>query len=101
MTEVAVEINCPDAGTAAEIAGRLVERRLAACANIPAPVDSIYHWNGRIERAREVPPVVKTRSALVAAARELHPYETPSILAHPVDPNDGYRAWVLLEPEGA
>ena len=52
MTEiVTVEINCPDAATAAAIAEALVGRRLAACANIHAPIDSLYHWRGRIERA--------------------------------------------------
>jgi periplasmic divalent cation tolerance protein len=102
---VAVEINCPDAATAAAIAERLVERRLAACANIHVPIDSIYHWKGRIERAPEVPLTLKTRAdlmpALIAAVRELHPHETPSILAHPVNANDDYRAWVLAETEGA
>jgi periplasmic divalent cation tolerance protein len=102
---VIVEINCPDEGVAAAIAAHVVEARLAACANIHAPVDSLYHWKGRADRAREVPPVLKTRAALlpalVAAARELHPYETPSILAHPVEANDDYRAWVLAETGGA
>jgi periplasmic divalent cation tolerance protein len=105
MTEiVAVEINCPDAGTAARIAERLVERRLAACANVHAPVDSLYRWKGRIERAREVPLVLKTRAelwpALVEAARALHPYETPSILARTIEANDDYRAWVVAETGG-
>jgi periplasmic divalent cation tolerance protein len=102
---VTVEINCPDAATAAAIAERLVERRLAASANIHAPIDSIYRWKGGIERAREVPLVLKTRAdllpALVAAARALHPYQTPSILARPVTAADDYRAWVLAETEGA
>jgi periplasmic divalent cation tolerance protein len=98
---VTVEINCPDAAAAAAIAEALVARRLAACANIHAPIDSVYHWKGRVERGPEVPLVLKTRAgllpALVAAARELHPYETPSILAHAVTANDDYRAWVLAE----
>jgi periplasmic divalent cation tolerance protein len=102
---VSIEINCPDAATAAAIAERLIEQRLAACANIHGPIDSIYRWKGRTEREREVPLALKTRAdlvpALIAAVRELHPYETPSILAHPVNANDDYRAWVLAETEGA
>jgi periplasmic divalent cation tolerance protein len=102
MTEiVAVEINCPDAGTAARIAERLVGRRLAASANVHGPVESVFRWKGRIERAREVPLVLKTRAALlpslVAEVRGLHPYETPSILARAVAANDDYAAWVLAE----
>ena len=36
-----------DAGAA--LARALLERRLAACVNIGAPVESLYHWRGRIE----------------------------------------------------
>ena len=100
MTDiVTVEINCPDAGTAATIAEALVARRLAAAANIHPEVASLYRWRGRLERASEVPLVLKTRAALfpalAAAARALHPYETPSILARPIAAaTDDYRAWI-------
>ena len=106
MTEiVTVEINCPDAGTAATIAEALVARRLAASANIHPAIESRYRWHGRVERATEVPLVLKTRAALfpalAEAARALHPYETPSILARPVAAaTDDYRAWIAAETEG-
>jgi periplasmic divalent cation tolerance protein len=99
---VGVVINCPDAATARAIAEALVARRLAASANIGAPIESLYHWKGRVERAAEVPLTLKTAArhfpALAAAARELHPYETPSILAHPVAAvTEDYRAWIVGE----
>jgi periplasmic divalent cation tolerance protein len=103
MTDlVSVEINCPDAASAAAIAEALLAARLAACANIGAPIESIYHWKGAIERATEVPLLLKTTAAhvpaLARAARALHPYETPSIVAHPiVSVADDYRAWVVAE----
>ena len=106
MTDlVTVEINCPDAAVAAAIAEALVARRLAAAANIHGPIDSLYHWQGRVERAREVPLVLKTRAALVPAlaeaARALHPYATPSILTRPVTAPADYAAWVAAETAGA
>ena len=99
---VSVEINCPDAACARAIAEALVVRRLAACANIGAPIESLYHWKAGIERAAEVPLTLKTVAALfpalAEAARALHPYETPSIVAHPVSAvTDDYRAWVVAE----
>lgn len=102
MTDlVTVEILCPDAATATAIAEALVTARLAACANLLAPCTSLYHWKGSIERAEEVPLILKTRAALlpalVAAARPLHPYETPAILAQPLTANDDYRVWVVAE----
>jgi periplasmic divalent cation tolerance protein len=101
---VAVEITCPDAAVAAAIAEALLARRLAACANIHGAIDSRYRWRGALERAQEVPLVVKTRAALLpaltAAVRALHPYDVPAILAQPLTANEDYRAWVLAETEG-
>ena len=95
-------MNCPDEATASAIADRIVGERLAAAANIHAPISSRYHWKGRIERASEVPLVLKTRRSLfeTLAARitELHPYETPSIIGFEVAlANRAYLAWLIDE----
>ena len=88
------------AGTA--LAQALLERRLAACVNVGAPVDSLYHWRGRIETATEVPLAIKTRAALYpkveAAIRELHDYEVPEIVALPITHgHDAYIGWIVAE----
>lgn len=97
-----VWINCPDRETAAAIATALVERRLAACANAYPEIESVYRWKGQVERAHEVPLLVKTRPALfaavVAVARALHPDETPAI--HGVEAaavTEDYLTWVHAE----
>lgn len=78
-------INCPDRGTARAIADDLIARRLAACANIYPAIESLYRWQGRIEKADETPLLIKTRAehfeAVAAAARALHPDEVPAIHA--------------------
>jgi periplasmic divalent cation tolerance protein len=98
---VTVEINCPDAATADIIAEALVARRLAAAANVHAPVASFYRWRGRVESRSEVPVVLKTRAelvpTLVAAARALHPDFTPAILSRPATAPDDYAAWLVAE----
>lgn len=88
-----------DQAAATALANALLERRLAACVNIGAPVDSLYHWRGRIETGREVPLTIKTRASLYdkveAAIRELHGYELPEIVAVPVTHGYGpYIAWL-------
>ncbi|HWC45788.1 MAG TPA: divalent-cation tolerance protein CutA, partial [Casimicrobiaceae bacterium] len=75
---------------------------LAACVNIGAAVDSIYHWRGGIETATEVPLAIKTRSALYSyvedAIRKIHPYDTPEVIAIPVVAIDArYLAWLEAE----
>jgi len=92
-----------DAAEAERIARAMVERRLAACANILAPCRSIYRWQGAIETAKEVPALFKARAdrakQLVAAIAELHSYEIPAIIAWPIAHGwPAYRQWI--EEEG-
>ena len=77
-----------DAREAAEaMAQELVERRLAACAQL-TPVTSFYRWKGRHERAEEVLLAAKTSAErsqeLVDFISRHHPYEVPEILVTPV-----------------
>ncbi len=103
---VDIWINCPDRAVAEAIAQAAVEARLAACANILSPVSSLYRWKGAVERAEEVPLVLKTRAgrfdAVAALAKSLHPYETPSIVATALEPVEaGYADWLAEETKDA
>ena len=101
MQLVEIRINCPDRATATRIAEQLVAARLAASANIGSGMDSIYRWRGAVERAAEVPLLVKTQAAHFAAvaaeAAALHPYEVPAITATDVAATPSYRAWITAE----
>lgn len=89
----------------AEKAGRaLVERRLAACVNILPGMISIYRWEGALERGEEVVMIAKTRAAQAdevgTAIKEMHTYDTPSILVLPLEKVDPkYLAWMTAETE--
>ena len=85
-----------------EDAGRLargmVERRLAACAQINA-IDSVYRWQGAVQCEGEWRLLFKTTAerapALQAALRAGHPYELPAIVALPCgDALAGFADWV-------
>ena len=86
--ENAVVVLCtlPDLDQARQIGAALVERQVAACVNLLPGVESIYRWEGKVERAGEVLALVKTTryADLEAAIRELHPYQVPEIIALPV-----------------
>jgi uncharacterized protein involved in tolerance to divalent cations len=99
---VDIWINCPDRAIADAIASAAVGQRLAACANVFAPVASLYQWKGSVEQAEEVPLLLKSRAAhferVAALVRSLHPDETPSIVATPIQAVDGaYGAWLETE----
>lgn len=73
---------------AARLAELLVGSRLAACVQIMPQMESVYHWQGNIERSPEILLIAKTTRAnfaeLESAVRALHSYETPEIVALPV-----------------
>ena len=54
------------ADAARALARDMVERRLAACAQITA-IESIYRWQGAVEHEPEFRLLLKTRAALVPA----------------------------------
>ena len=99
MTLASAWIVCADKAEAAAIAEALVEERLAACCNILTPVNSVYRWEGRVERASEVPVIAKLRmeqaDALIARVKELHSYDVPAIAVWPIAalPED-YARWI-------
>jgi periplasmic divalent cation tolerance protein len=95
-------VSCPSAESAREIGLAIVEERLAACANILPGMQSIYRWEGAIERAEEALLMLKTLPALVEALTrrvvELHPYAVPCVVALPiVDGHADYLRWVERE----
>ncbi len=92
----------PDDAVAARMAQALIERRLAACRDILAPVTSLYRWKGKIAREAETPMLVKTRRGLASfameAARPPHPCETPAFLVLPIErANAPCLAWAQAE----
>ena len=87
------------------IAQATVEERLASCAQIIGPIDSIYWWQGKMERAKEWLCVIKSEqrmfSELNSLIERLHPYEVPEVLAVPViKGNRHYLEWLSSELKG-
>ena len=76
----------------------LVERGLAACAQISA-IDSYYAWKGAVEHEAEFRVLFKVAAAAYEEAeraiRELHSYELPAIHAIAVErAHEPYADWV-------
>lgn len=95
----------PNETAAAEAAEKMVTAGLVACANILPGAQSIYTWQGRLEREREVPTIMKTRRGLSAEAmtelRRLHPYENPAIVCLPIVAGSAdYLSWIAAQTDG-
>lgn len=94
--------NAPDEATALALADKLVTSRVAACANCLPAVQSVYLWQGEVERASEFPVLIKAPRANYAEVermiRESHPYAVPEIIALPIIAGlPAYLQWILDE----
>ena len=88
-------------GQAEQLARHVLEKRLAGCVQI-LQCESLYHWQGKIEKSGEFLCLMKTRrdlfDRLEQAVKEIHPYEVPEILAVPVAAGGGeYLQWLDRE----
>jgi periplasmic divalent cation tolerance protein len=96
---VLVLTTLPADADAAAFARTLVAERLAACVNLLAPMESVYEWEGEMQRDTERQLIMKTVRARVDAlwqrVRELHPYDVPEFVVLPiVDGSDVYLRWL-------
>jgi periplasmic divalent cation tolerance protein len=84
---------------ATRLADMLVGAHLAACVQILPEMESVYRWQGKIERQSEILLLAKTTRAKFAElereVRALHSYDTPEIIAVPiVDGSAPYLDWL-------
>jgi periplasmic divalent cation tolerance protein len=85
---VIIFITCPTGKEAKLIAVSLLKKRLIACAGIGSTIKSLFWWEGKITRSKEILLTIKTRrknfKAVEKEVKRLHSYEVPEIIAVPV-----------------
>lgn len=97
---IIVLITTPSKEVGEKIANALLEKKLAACVNMMAPIFSLYTWEEEIHRDDEVLLIVKSRadlfeSDLIPVVQAVHPYDVPEIIALPILMGSAnYLAWI-------
>ncbi|MFW5499189.1 MULTISPECIES: divalent-cation tolerance protein CutA [unclassified Maridesulfovibrio] len=99
MSIMMVYITTGDVEEAREIGGELVMRHLAACVNIFEKMESMYWWEGKLERSEETVLIAKTTpelvDKLVQTVKNLHSYDCPAIVAiESKQGNEEFFEWV-------
>ena len=95
-----VLVTCGSLAEARRIARSVVNKRLAACANIfLTPVESVYRWKGKVEKARELFILLKTTAkrlpALEREVKRLHSYDVPEFIVLPIVAGSSeYLSWL-------
>jgi len=88
----------PDKKSISKIANVVVNSRLAACVNY-TKINSVYTWNGKLERTEEFMALFETTKKAKQALREeiakSHPYQVPEIVELRMDSvNALYLDWL-------
>jgi len=99
MGAIAVFITASNREEAARLADMLVGAHLAACVQILPEIESVYRWQGKIERQPEVLLIAKTTDEkfeeLKREVKLLHSYDTPEIVAVPITAgSQSYLKWL-------
>jgi periplasmic divalent cation tolerance protein len=105
MSTIAIMTTTDSLDEARSIAAALVERKLAACAQISS-IQSFYTWEGEVQDDDEFRVLIKTTGDRYAdvesAILELHSYDLPAIVAFDIAHAYGpYAEWVIDSVSGA
>ncbi|HMP71786.1 MAG TPA: divalent-cation tolerance protein CutA [Kiritimatiellia bacterium] len=97
-----VYVTASSANEAEALATTMVSARLAACANLLGTIESVYWWEGKVERGGEVALLFKTTASrlteLTEAIKRQHSYTTPCVVAWRIDEgNPDFLNWVREE----
>lgn len=102
MSAVIVYMTTKDKQEAEKIGQALIESKLAACVNIVDGMQSMFWWQGQVEKDEETVLLAKTKVGLVTKltqkVKSIHSYDCPCVLAMPViDGNPEFLQWIQEE----
>ncbi|HAM38218.1 MAG TPA: cytochrome C biogenesis protein CcdA [Elusimicrobia bacterium] len=99
MKYTIVFVTVPNKKEAKKIADIILKEKLVACVNIINKLESIYWWQGKIEKSNELLLIMKTKTSLskelIKKIKSIHTYEVPEIIFLPITAgNTDYLKWI-------
>ncbi|MDD4900093.1 MAG: divalent-cation tolerance protein CutA [Candidatus Omnitrophica bacterium] len=96
---IVIFITCANKKEGALIAKALLQKKLVACVNIVDKINSFFWWQGKIDSAKEVLLVAKSKKTkfrkIAQLVKEKHSYKVPEIIALPiVSGSRAYLEWI-------
>jgi len=95
---IEIHTACKSIKEAEKIAGILLKKKIAACANY-FPINSLYLWKGKTVKDKEILLIIKTKdenkNRAIKEIKKCHSYEIPAIIVHEsVNANKEYEKWI-------
>ncbi len=96
---IVIFVTASNSEEAQKIADKLIESKLAACANIIDNIKSVFWWEGKPDSANETLLIIKSKksklSKIIQLVKSLHSYKVPEIIALPIVAGDkNYLNWI-------
>ena len=97
--QIVILSTCASEDEAQRLARKLLEERLCACVNIVPQVQSLFHWQGKVDSGTESLLIIKSSrelfAAVASAIESLHSYEVPEVIALPIiEGSANYLNWL-------
>ena len=104
MDAIIIYCTVPDKKVAKEISKYIIKNHLAGCVSAIDRVESVFSWDGEMEKEKEILLMIKTLRCnfekIRALINELHPYNVPEIISVPiVDCSKEYLEWLVHETQ--
>ena len=92
-------VTCASRAEARKLAEAVLTKKLAACVNIVAGLESHFWWQGKLDRVNEFLLLIKTTNAKTKAVTQViqanHSYEVPEIIFTPITAGEHrYLRWL-------
>ena len=92
-------ITAPNKRQAEQIARKLLDKKLIACANVITGVSSYFVWKNKVENSKEIIICGKTTSKnqkkIVHAVKKLHSYSVPCVIFFDIkNGNKDFLKWI-------
>lgn len=95
---ISIAVTCKNKKEAEKIAQILLKKKLVACANIISNLESIYWWQGKIIKDKEVLVIFKSlernSKKIISEIKKLHSYQVPVITVEKIKTNKEAKEWL-------
>ena len=92
-------ITTPNKKEAKQIAQKLLDKKLIACANVISNVNSYFVWKNKVQNSKEIIICGKTTSKnqtkIIKAVKSIHSYSVPCVIFFDIkNGNKDFLKWI-------
>ena len=92
-------ITAPNKKEAGQIAKKLLDKRLIACANVISKVNSYFVWKNKIQNSKEIiicgKTTLKNQKKIIKVVQSIHSYSVPCIIFFDIkNGNKDFLKWI-------